>query len=559
MMIKQKVKVENKDFRCLVLKYTGLFLVFATLILVIFAKYNKGFIWSSDGLAQHIVNLRYYRFLIVNFLKTGSLSTFTWKIGMGFDLLGNLAYYILGDFFSLFALFLPTSQIEHLYGFLIFIRLYFVGFSFLIFCRYKKLNNISSLIGALMYAFCFYSLYANFRHPYFANPMIIFPFLLIGIEKIILKDEVKFYTIIIFLTYVINFYFAYMLSVVIALYGIILAIYHYRYDGIKKIILVLGKTLLYSLVGIALAAFILFPTAMAFLNSERGGSTTIYPYVFAYYRNFFSKLLTMNTTGYWVNLGCSSFILISLPIFIRHRKQNYPLFINLCCLMIPLLISQVASVFCGFKYPNNRWCFVIPFYFSYITSLFLNKDLKLKKQDLMAMAVFILMYLLINALFEIGLTYYTQGQIFIALIFLIVYLNKEKLSKKYSLFLTIIFAVGIISSIYCLFEVKNGIFYVSEFYDKNSLETVLDTSNKAIPDFDKALKFLKANDNGFYKISKYPYDFENVSMLKNFNSIGHYYSLTNQNIGRLGRDLNNVDYYLSHGFYKNENNDPFRS
>jgi len=56
---------------------------------------------------------------------------------------------------------------------------------------------------------------------------------MIGIEKAILGNKYIFYTIIIALTYIVNFYFAYMISLVIAIYVIILAIHTYKKDGVK--------------------------------------------------------------------------------------------------------------------------------------------------------------------------------------------------------------------------------------------------------------------------------------------------------------------------------------
>ena len=66
----------------------------AFFMIYIFAKNNKSFIWQSDGLKQHIITLKYFRTLLIQFIKTGSISIFTWNIGNGLDLFANLAYYI---------------------------------------------------------------------------------------------------------------------------------------------------------------------------------------------------------------------------------------------------------------------------------------------------------------------------------------------------------------------------------------------------------------------------------------------------------------------------------
>ena len=211
-------------------------------IVYTFLKYKKGFIWKDDGLQQHFITLNYFRDLLKSFIATGDFSTFVWNIGTGIDMFGNLAYYIFGDPISYFCIFSPKKYMYLFYCIGVIIRLYFIGISFLCFCKYKKINK-GNIIGSLMYTFCIYALFASVRHPYFMNALILFPLLMIGIEKIILEDKKVFYTIIIAITCISNFYFAYSLFLIIAIYGVILTIYNYKKDGIKFIVKKLLKVL----------------------------------------------------------------------------------------------------------------------------------------------------------------------------------------------------------------------------------------------------------------------------------------------------------------------------
>lgn len=546
-------RVFHHEYFKSLLMYTAFFSVIALFLISIFKQYNKGFIWNEiDGLEQHVTNLRYFRSLLVEFIKTGNFSTFTWNIGLGFDMFSNLAYYILGDIFSYSAILVPTSKIEILYSILVIVRMYFIGITFLCYCRYKKMNAFSATIGALMYTFCTFVLYVAVRHPYFVNAVIIFPLVMIGIEKMILENKPIFYTVIIGITFTMNFYFAYMIAVIIAIYGITLAIYTYKKEGIKKIAKVLLKTLLYSILGIMLSAIVLLPTAIAFLNCERATTDTIYPYSITYYRNLMNNLLTISGNGYWVYLGVQSIVLISLPVFIRKRKDNYPMFILLLILILPLLVSQIGSMFCGFAYPNNRWVFVLSFIFSFITTKLINDNAKTEKADLKAIGILVLLYLGLNIIFEIRLKFYTQIQIFIFVIILILMLNKEKIRAKikkinlYYVLLIIVFSVGIVSSVKYLYGVE-GEGYASEFLENGELNTAISTSNNQIENFGKTIDYLNQNDKSFYKVSKYPYAFDNVSLLKQYKAIGHYYSITPSQYGELSVDLRNAQYYLSHG------------
>lgn len=542
----------NKYFKTLLI-YTGLFSIISLFLIVIFKKYDKSFIWNNpDGLEQHIISLRYFRTLLIDFIRTGDFSTFTWNIGLGIDMFGNLAYYIFGDIFSYISILFPTNKIETLYSVLVIVRMYFAGISFLCYCKYKKMNLISSIIGTLMYTFSVYSIFSAVRHPYFINALVIFPLAMIGIEKIILEGKKTFYTITIAVTFIMNFYFAYMIALIIAIYGIILTIYTYKREGIKKISKILIKILLYSILGIMISGVILLPTGISFLTSERSASNTIYPYSISYYRNLFSSLLTTGSCGYWVILGVQSIILISLPIFIRKRKENYPLFLLTVILLLPLLISQIGSVFCGFGYPNNRWTFAMAFIFSFITTSFINSNTKIDKKNFQAIGIFVLLYIVINIIFEIEISFYTEIQIFIFILTLLVMTNKEKISNRfkkirmYNILLITIFVVGIFSSIKYLFDVE-GSNYVSQFLNVNELNKALETSRYTINDFDKAIDYINKRDDNFYKISKYPYDFENLALAKKYNSMGLYYSITPRAHGELSADLKNSQYYINYG------------
>lgn len=62
----------------------------------------------------------------------------------------------------------------------------------LCYCKYKNVSNYKSLLSAIIYTFCSFIIFASARHPYFTNPMILFPLLIIGIEKLIREDK-KFF------------------------------------------------------------------------------------------------------------------------------------------------------------------------------------------------------------------------------------------------------------------------------------------------------------------------------------------------------------------------------
>lgn len=527
------------------LKYSVLFGIIMGFILYIFVKYRRGFVWRTDGLEQHYITLKYFRELLRNLITTGEWSTFIWNIGNGMDMFGNLAYYSFGDIFSYLSILSPEKYLHLFYYAMVVLRIYFIGISFLFFCKYKKIQK-GNIIGALMYTFCGYAIFAGVRHPYFMNALILFPLLMIGIEKIVIENKKIFYTIIITLTTISNFYFAYSLFLIIAIYGTILTIFTYKEKGIKKILKKLMQVLGYSLIGVLMSAFILVPTIYAFLNCPRSGAAEILPYSFSYYKNFLEAIVVPRAS-YWGCFSVHPIILIILPIFFSYRKNkdNFPLMLFFTCLLVPLLISQVGTIFDGFSYPNNRWSFVIAFLFSYFTADFLNRDIKLEKKDYKKIGIFMTLYLLIMYILRKNISIVLQINLIITLISLLIIVDKEKLESKfkkinlYNICMTGIIVIGIMYTTYYFYDVEDRD-YIDEFNGANSVEKMYSTLALETEDFSDAINFIKNKDTDFYKIGKWSSKkLYNVSMVKKYNSINYYYSIVPKKLDELSSDLEN--------------------
>ncbi len=552
--IKNKIaQIKENDFFKSIMSYSLIFAILMFVMICIFAYYKKWFVRDGDGFRAHIVNLTYLRELLINFIRTGKLSTFIWYTGNGFDIFSNFAYFITGDFFSYLSIIVRTKDVGILYNILVVLRMYFVGIAFLCYTKYRKMDNTSSLIGTLMYTFSSYMLYAAIRHPYFIDAVILLPLLMIGIEKIIKENKFIYYTIIIAITFIVSFYFAYMLSLIIGIYGIILAIYTYKKDGIKKIINVLLKTILYSLIGIMISAVILLPTGVSYITSQRTGGNIVSNYPLSYYKNLVNCLLNLKNTGFWFVIGTQSLIYVTLSVFVfRKRKDNYPLFLLLMVLILPILFAKISSIFVGFNFQNNRWSFVYAFIFAFVTTMFFNDKYRLDKKDYLIIIASVIAFLILNAIFSNKLNAYFQIQMAMLLIWVLVLRyrdNIKNISKKFNLYnivLILLFCIGIATSIKYIYGIK-GHSYVKESTDAFSLSELTETANSSLPDFGTALNYIKKEDSSFYKVSRYPYDFMNISILDHFQSIGYYYSIIPNNYSELNSELRNSQYHLVRG------------
>ena len=520
----------------------------------IFNKYDKSFIWSSDGIIMHTVNLSYLRSMVINFIRTGNISTFVWNVGNGVDLFSHMTHHIFGDFFSYVSILFRTKNIPTVFEALIFIRIYCAGLSFLCYTKYHKLNKTSSIIGALLFAFSSFVFYTSVRHPLFINGLILFPLLMIGIEKIIIEDKKIFYTIIIAITYIVNLYYAYPMSLTLAIYGTLLAIKHYKKNGIKKILQVLLKTLFYSIIGIMISCVLLLPTLLAISSSQRNAGNLISSYSLEYYRALAKSLLHLKNTGFWVVIGTQSLIFITLPLTIKkYRKENSSMLMLLLLLLLPILFAPIGSLFMCFTFPNNRWSFIFSFIFAFLSASFINKNESINKKDIITVFLSLIVFLAFNAIMQNNLSNYMEIQIMLLFIWLIIIFCKDYLSKMlkkvnlYNILLILTLTIGIGIAIKYTYDI-DGHEYASEFAPKGQFYHIANTSNNSIPDFNKALNFIKLKDDSFYKISKYPYNHPNVSLIKDFNSTGSYVNIVPREFYNLNLDINNSKFEFLKGF-----------
>ena len=529
--------MKKDSFKNNILKYSLLFGFFVGIILIIFKIYDKSFVWvnvSNDGLDQHLVNLHLFKNLLLDFFKTGNLATFTWQIGYGMDMFANYAYYVFGDFLAYLVVFVPDKLIPNFYNFLVIARLYLVGISYLVYCRHKKLDSFSSLIGSLIYTFSSFSLFAMARHPYFINALVIFPLVLMFTEKIIKDDKKIGFILMVFLLFITSFYFGYMIALLIALYGIILAFHEYKGNYrliIKKLLITFGC----AVVGLLMASIIIIPTLNAFLSSTRTGDS-LYFYSIKYYLNLIPSLITVKNVGNWSLIGVSSLFLAFLPTFLTKRKQYKNIFQYVLALLIPLIIPILGSLLAGLSYPNNRWAFVITFFFALIITMLLNNKEHISNKKTIP---FILIYGLICLIIYQKVNLQIIISIVCAIIFVQLFQNKDKLNKYFKPLLLIILLVNISFNIFYLYS-KTGLNYVKEFVGTNPKELYKD-ANGDIPYLNEACKYLKTIDNSYYNVLVYSTDLYNLSLMNNYNSISYFYSIVDDNYLNLATDLENQE------------------
>ena len=321
-LMKWKRYKDNHSFLSYLILFSFLFLITIILFFSSFFIHHKSMIWTGstkDGLVQHYNALmyfgRYLRSILYNLFINHQLSIPMWdfSIGYGGDILASLHYYVIGDPLNLLSVFVSSKYTEYLYMFLIIFRLYLSGVSFSYYCFQWQKDTKSLLVGAFTYVFCGYVIFASVRHPYFINPMIYLPLLLLGSEKILHNQSSKLFIIILAISAISNFYFLYMLCLMVFIYVLIRFISLYRLK-IKFIIHYFFKFLISAIVGLCIAAVILMPVIAFFFQTARSEYKIAFDPIYSlnYYLSCFFNFNSYNFADYWTIFGYNSVSLLCI-------------------------------------------------------------------------------------------------------------------------------------------------------------------------------------------------------------------------------------------------------
>lgn len=345
------------------LLYTVLFACTAALVFVAFIREGKSFIWQPDGLKQHYLSLAYYgeylREIVRNLFVEHKFLIPMWDmhIGYGADILLTLHYYVLGDPLNLLSVFVPVEKTEYLYGALILLRLYLAGIAFSLYAFYHKQRKSGTMTGMLLYCFSGYVLYAGVRHPYFTNPMIYLPFLLIGIDQIFKKKKPYLFIASVAVSAFSNFYFFYMLCIFMFLYAIFKYFMTEKGFRISTMLMWVGKFIGFFVIGILLAAPIFLPIVIKMLGAQRLGIDNEIPILFStlYYKKAWFGFAGYVNPSSWNVMGYTPVALFSVFVLWLKKKKHAELKIGFLLLSAFICIPYIGHVFNGFSYVTVRW------------------------------------------------------------------------------------------------------------------------------------------------------------------------------------------------------------
>lgn len=514
--------------------YSLIFLVAICLVMSVFIVNKRSFVWygiaEEDGLVQHysaFVYLgEYLRDIFYNIFISHSFEIPLWdpNVGFGSDIITTFNCYVLGDPLGIFSVFFSPENAEYGYDFLVILRFYLSGLSFLYYCKYMELDRKYSLVGAFVFIFSGYGLYAGVKHPYFMNVMIYFPLILVGIEKIFKDHKPYLFIGMIFISAFSNFYFFYMLSVIMFIYAVLRYLMLFKKIEIKILGKYLLKFIFFYIVGLSLATFTFLPSAMSILNSSRVGIETYLPMFYSqpYYWNMFSSFIATGGGSYWTVLSFSYIAFLSIVVLFL-KKGNLPIKIIFLLFLGMLCIPFFGHVFNGFSYFTNRFIWSFSFIVAIITVIALPMLEELNKKEKIIIIAIQIVYFVLCLQHPLGITKTTILPIVFMIFCTVCLLFIHK--QYYFPFIMCTVLISVTFNAYFRYSAQYGGFAKEFITSGTAYDSMTNVPSKVIKDVGDEDGYYRFDQKG--KLAQEPF---NTSLFSKMNSTTFYFSTMNSDI-----------------------------
>lgn len=307
----------------------------------------------NDGLSQMIP----FKYFLYNAYKNGDFF-YSESFGLGAGIFSQLGYY-----FSTSLVFLVTVLITllleklHVIGepdlfywinIILVVSIMRMTCILAIATYYFRLLNfkaIPAFLGACIYG----TSIIYFRHvtywDFFADAMLFFPLLLIGVEKVMRGQKVTFFIVAVALNMIDNFYFAYVNFLLTFIYIIFRWVLPLHISVLNKWHQVKLFTL-GGLTGFGISAPFFIPSVYGYLNNYRPSYEDAIP--------LFGAVDNLLLNGRIVVLP--TFVLVCMLVFRLYKDRHFLFFASLTGVLCVMHYSPfIGSAFNGFSAPQYRW------------------------------------------------------------------------------------------------------------------------------------------------------------------------------------------------------------
>ena len=345
--------------------YTILFIVIAFFAFFWFMFYGKTFVYSVDAFLQHYSFLVKLKRFISDIFTGNGISLWTWDTCYGADTLGNFAFVFCDPFAYIAAAFKP-EYIDIGYTVSIILRFYAAGLTMIAFLRYREKNHVQCIIGGIAYALSSWAV-GSIIHAFFLNPLVLFPIIILGVDKIDRDKKPFVFVLAVFLSLITSFYFSYMSALLAITYIIVKYFFENENKSIADFFKRLLKFVLYAVIAAAIAAPVFIPVFYTLINANKSSGVEIDVFLslrelLRYIPSFVSNDdINGNYSFITLPMICLAMVPAAIIDF-KNKVNRLPSLMALIC-VIMAAFPIFGSIFNALSYSVGRWCYMLAFFF----------------------------------------------------------------------------------------------------------------------------------------------------------------------------------------------------
>lgn len=496
------------------------------LLLGIFPFGNRSMV-IIDSNTQYVTFLTYLRTILLgqNNFK------YTFSSTLGQNMIPLIGYYLM-SIFNILVIFFKPENMKILITILMILKIGLCSTTMEYYLSKKYHKN--TLLFSICYGLMTYNIVYMYHIMWF-DSIILFPLVILGIDKIFSNKSPLLYIISLSLAIIFNYYIGTIICITSVLYFIYKYIFtHNKINKFK----VITEYLLTSLLSGMISAFILLPSLLGLMNGKlmnnpvKFGFNTTYTNIIA---KAFTASVGVNETwhgGPMIGASMLIFILVILYFFNKKitKKEKIINAISLFILATTFTFKPLCLLFHGLTEPNcfnYRHAFIFVFFTITLAIRSYNKNEYSKKtyQNVKYILIILSIIILLSN-FKFNQTTYNIS-IIISIILGLLYIYKLQNKKTIIYLLLIDLFINTFANVTML--------KLSDKQYMNEYKNYVKNTNEAV----EAIK-----DDTFYRIEK-TFDREtnkkmlaiNDSMIFNYNGISHFDSTSSLDIENLFEQL----------------------
>ncbi len=320
----------------------------------------------------------FFEELRAKLLGGGSL-LYSWSRSLGGEFLGIFAYYIASPFSFLTVLFPKSMMTEALLA-IILLKVGSCGFSMAVYLSKTHPGpRINTVLFSTMYAVCSYAV-VQAHNTMWIDEMIFLPFMVLGIEQLIVRRRFILFTASLAFGAMTNFYIGYMMCIFAVFYFFYYYFAHNSdfennlFEEKGHFIKSAARAVFFGLVAVAIAMAVLYPAYVSLSFGKTEFSDPNYAFAQKFdFLDMFAKLLpgsydTVRPEGLpFIYSGTLTLILLPVYFISPQIKPREKIFGGLLIVLLVLSFNGTTAdmVWHGFQKPNwlnYRYSFMFCFF-----------------------------------------------------------------------------------------------------------------------------------------------------------------------------------------------------